>query len=226
MGGISLMSSNLGDVKGSYHLRDEELAVITAYDYRSADQAKNECPIWIDHRTQWVREQMLSDPYLLDIGCGHGRLFPIFAELRIKRFVGIDPSLGMLAVAKKNYPEANIRSGDVYLLPDMFNAKEFDAFWAAVSLMHLPPERMPEAVKAIHYVCKPGAIGVITLPSGEGDPHVSTALKRDFNDENAPDVKVYKWSQLKLEPILKKAGFGVLRWDDIDCMNFIVVCAF
>ena len=41
---------------------------------------------------------------LIDIGCGYGRLFPLYTELNIPEVVGIDISPHAISLAREKYP--------------------------------------------------------------------------------------------------------------------------
>src|SRR2546429_4311974 len=72
-----------------------------------------------------------------DVGCGPGHLTAHLADLGL-RPVGVDPSPGMIEVARARYPGLTFEPGSFAGLPVE------DAGWAGAvapySIIHLPPE--------------------------------------------------------------------------------------
>lgn len=94
----------------------------------------------------------------LDIGTGTGRVLELLAS-RVRRGVGVDLSREMLAVARANLQNSDIRNcqvrqGDMYQLP--FNGESFDA--AVIhQVLHFsedPAEVIAEAARALRPVGK------------------------------------------------------------------------
>src|SRR5947209_7140487 len=77
-----------------------------------------------------------------DVGCGPGHVTAHLAGLGL-RPVGVDPSAGMLAVARKRYPDLDFAPGGFAALP------ADDGGWAgavaAYSIIHVPPSDRPAA---------------------------------------------------------------------------------
>lgn len=65
--------------------------------------------------------QIGKDEFVLDAGCGYGRLSPLF-----RRYVGLDFSPDFIALAKEKYPEKTFVVGDLKKPP--FTRLYFD--WA------------------------------------------------------------------------------------------------
>src|SRR5437660_170585 len=77
-----------------------------------------------------------------DVGCGPGHVAAYLAELGL-RPVGVDPSPGMIDVARKRYPDVDFALGSFAELPVA------DAGWvgavAPYSIIHVPPHERPAA---------------------------------------------------------------------------------
>jgi len=54
--------------------------------------------------------------YVLDLGCGNGRLYPLVAQ-KGANYLGLDTSHRLLEEAKKNHPQAEFEIGDILNLP-------------------------------------------------------------------------------------------------------------
>lgn len=73
---------------------------------------------------------------ILDVGCGSGRLIPVFNNKKID-YLGIDKSKELIGHAKINYPGYRFGQGDLLelsLVPDI----NFDYVFCAAVLHHLP----------------------------------------------------------------------------------------
>jgi SAM-dependent methyltransferase len=100
----------------------------------------------LDHqwgRGQWdfeVLGRIITDYHVrsvLDIGCGSGRLFPLFRQLAINPILGVDISPQALAIAGHNYPKIATqcaRLQDLSLADD-----EFDLLVSNRVLQHIAP---------------------------------------------------------------------------------------
>lgn len=98
--------------------------------YRTGEQTKVDYPI---HRAYLERMQPNR---LLDIGCGSGRLFPLYNELMIPEVIGVD--ISPRAISKcPSYPNYRAR---VMKVEDLdFPPEYFDAAISNACLRHLPP---------------------------------------------------------------------------------------
>lgn len=93
-------------------------------------------------------------PLIADVGCGDGRDSGYLIN-KGARVLLVDLSAGMLAVAARQVPLGSHLKMDVRnlaLLDDYL-----DGLWASGILYHLPKRHLPEALREIHRVIKPGA---------------------------------------------------------------------
>jgi len=148
--------------------------------------------------------QLLPRGKILDVGCGWGRDSNLF-ESTDYEYTGVDYSKGLLEIAKANFPQVKFVEGNILDLP--FEENEFDGFWAAASLLHIPKEKIHKALAEIKRVVKKRGFGFIALKKGEGEKMV-TDDKRD-GDEQDQRFFAY-WQKDEFENVLQKAGFEVL----------------
>lgn len=93
---------------------------------------------------------------LLDIGCGTGQVLEM-ARKRGFELYGIDPSEGMLDIARQTYPElkaARLVQTTADKLP--FNDASFDCAIASGSMAYVP--NMAETASEIARILKPGGV--------------------------------------------------------------------
>src|SRR5262249_12870333 len=74
---------------------------------------------------------------VLDIGCGSGRLFPLFRQLEINKILGVDISAKALAIAERDYPGVPTRC--VSLQELSLANDEFDLIVSNRVLQHIAP---------------------------------------------------------------------------------------
>lgn len=76
---------------------------------------------------------------VLDVGCGAGGTLRWMSEHNPKRLVGCDQARGMVALASRNVPSAEIFQTDGDSLP--FDDQEFDVVTTVTVLQHNPDDR-------------------------------------------------------------------------------------
>lgn len=67
--------------------------------------------------------KVLQPKSVLELGCGSGRLFPLYLKEGIAKIVGIDLSHEMVKQAEKKYPSVQVYQGDIanYVLDEKFD---------------------------------------------------------------------------------------------------------
>ena len=84
---------------------------------------------------------------IADIGCGPGHVTAFLAGLGISA-VGIDLSTRMIALGRRDHPEAEFRQGDFLSLPAADG--EFGAALALYSIIHLEADELCPAFVEVH----------------------------------------------------------------------------
>jgi ubiquinone/menaquinone biosynthesis C-methylase UbiE len=115
--------------------------------------------------TQWVIDRLTAGARVLDVGCGTGLPSAgMLAESGLE-VVGIDVSIEMLRLARRNVPSARFVAMDALELDHSLG--EFDAVVAFFSLIMLRRSEIPLAVRRMLAVLRPG--GVVAIGMVEGD---------------------------------------------------------
>ena len=141
---------------------------------------------------------------IIEIGCGTARDAEELVKLGFD-YTGIDASKGMLEIAKSRVKEGKFEIDDFYKLK--FADENFDGFWAAASLLHVPKKEIDKVIIEIKRVIKKDGIGFISLKqktvldegvikeskSGGIERYFSFYVKNEFKD------------------ILERNGFSVLN---------------
>ena len=106
----------------------------------------------------------------LDVCCGTGAGMEVLSSLCREGITGVDFSAGMLAQARKAYPDAALVRADVRDLP--FGA-DFDLAVTFGALGHFLPTERPALFAGVHRVLRPG--GLFAIPIGAPPPLTSVA---------------------------------------------------
>lgn len=186
-------------------LTKEERATIDSYDRTAVRWAE-------EHNTKrfWgvsfdLFKALLPEGKLIEIGCGPGRDAETLVELGYD-YTGSDPSSGLLAVARKRLPNQKFLQVPVYDLafPASFR---FDGFWAAASLLHVPRERISEALQKISALVRSDGIGFIAIKGGSGTSRVEDTIGE--GEDRHRIVRHYVFYRAdEFETLLVGAGFA------------------
>lgn len=148
---------------------------------------------------------LLPEGRLLEVGCGAGR----DAQELIAQgydYVGTDISMAQVEQARKNNPGATFEQASLY---DLDFPEPFDGFWAAAVLIHVPKDRIDEALEAIKKNMKTRAIGFLAMKEGEGE-------RMEVKDylEDTPYFFAY-WQRDEFREVLARHGMTSLHEDYI-----------
>lgn len=113
---------------------------------------------------------------VVEIGCGDGR---DAAEIipRVKFYVGIDPSRGLLEIAKTNIGPGYFIKDDAlnYAYPS-----DLDVVFAFASLLHVSKDDLKTVFKKVHASLVTGGIFYISLK--EADQYIKTIKKDEYGE--------------------------------------------
>ena len=115
--------------------------------------------------TQWIIDRLSPGARVLDVGCGTGVPSAGMMVESGMDVVGIDVSVEMLKLARRNVPGARFVAMDVLELDSSLG--DFDAAVAFFSLLMLRRADIPAVLRRLRAVIRPG--GVVALGMVEGD---------------------------------------------------------
>ncbi|MFH1575908.1 MAG: class I SAM-dependent methyltransferase [Candidatus Nealsonbacteria bacterium] len=170
---------------------------------------------------------------VLDLGCGNGRLLPIFKDIDIN-YTGVDNSEKLIEIAKKTYPNAAFLVADALHLP--FPPNHFDKIYSVAVLHHIPSEELRlKFLKEARRVLKPGGLLILTVWDFKRLKLILkfTILKifgrskLDFGDVFVPWQKkhqryVHCFTKRELIELAQKAGFGIKKSGTLKTNFFLV----
>ncbi|WP_260763649.1 class I SAM-dependent methyltransferase [Candidatus Mycosynbacter amalyticus] len=143
-------------------------------------------------------QELLPSGTILEIGAGAGR----DAKDLIARgygYYGTEPAAKFVEIARAKNPGARFEQLSVYEL----EPAEYDGFWAAAVLLHIPRPRIQEALSTLRAAVRGGAIGFIVIKEGDGEVvEVQGDYPRLFT----------LWLDADFRVELSQAGFEVIKY--------------
>ena len=100
---------------------------------------------------------------VVDVGCGPGRITGHLATLGLD-VRGVDLSPGMVAEARRQHPAIDFRTGSLAAL-DLADAS-MAGLVAWYSIIHTPPEHLPEVFAELHRVIRPNGLLLLAFQVG------------------------------------------------------------
>jgi uncharacterized protein YceH (UPF0502 family) len=149
---------------------DRDALVVAAYDAVAtayADELIDE----LDRKPfdRWLLERLASlaaDGPVADVGCGPGQTTAHLAMAGAE-VTGFDLSPGMVAEARRRFPELRFEQADLTALPGQWSAI---AAW--YSLVHLAPAELPSALIALAQALRPGGHLALAVHEGNDTHHL------------------------------------------------------
>jgi SAM-dependent methyltransferase len=120
--------------------------------------------------------ELLGDGPVLDAGCGTGRITQLLVELGLDA-CGVDLSPGMIAAARRAYPELRFEVGDMAHLAT--ETASLAGVLAWYSTIHTPPEELPAVLAEFRRVLRADGWLLLGFQSGEGATLITSAYGHD-----------------------------------------------
>ncbi len=137
---------------------------------------------------------------ICDLGCGPGQVARYLHDQGAAAF-GVDLSEGMLAQARRLNPDLAFHQGDMLAL------SEPDEAWGGAalfySLIHIPRDRVPQALAELWRVLRPGGALLVAVHCGQ------ETLHRDELWGRPVSIDFIFYEPAELERELSAAGFVV-----------------
>ena len=135
-----------------------------------------------------------------DLGCGPGRITSHLHDLGLDVF-GVDLSPAMVAVARRAHPRLPFEVGSLLALPVCDDALAGAVAW--YSVIHTPPERLPDVVGELVRAVRPGGWLVLAFQAGDGEWRKIAGYGHDV------DLEAWRHSPSYVESLLAEAGAPV-----------------
>jgi SAM-dependent methyltransferase len=124
-----------------------------------------------------VRSSGIAGP-VADLGCGSGRVTAHLRDLGLPVF-GVDLSPAMVELAKREHPGLRFEVGSILDL-DLPDGSVAGAL-AYYSIIHMPPERLPEAFAEFHRVLAPGGHLLVAFQVGDEPLYLERPLGHEVS---------------------------------------------
>lgn len=105
---------------------------------------------------------------VLDVGCGMGRLFPVYLSSKVERAVGQDLSRVALREARRRFPQP-IFQFTTEPIESLAPERPFDLCVSTRALSAVPPDRIAPTLSALARICKHIYLNEFTESDG-GEP--------------------------------------------------------
>ncbi len=179
------------------HLFDSEKVTIEYYDKNAQAWAEKHSDESFYENEMKQFKEYLPEGSILEIGSGVGKDAIKLIQMGYV-YTGIDASEGLIKEAHAKAPLADFLVQNVYDLK--FQQGRFDGFWCAAMLLHIPKDKIHDALQQIRKVVKKGGVGFISLKEGTGE-YCDESMKRAF----------YLYSVHEFTNVLVQNGFTVLK---------------
>ncbi|HSX29677.1 MAG TPA: class I SAM-dependent methyltransferase [Candidatus Saccharimonadales bacterium] len=151
-------------------------------------------------------QELLPRGKILEVGAGNARDAKELVALGYD-YVGTDISPAVLDIARKELPGYPFYEQSVYDLD--FGGEQFDGFWAAAVLLHIPKSRIDRALTRIREVVHINAIGFIAIKDGSGE-----GRQIDEADGEKLDRFYAYWPKDTFAERVTQNGFKVVNYND------------
>ncbi|MFE3289588.1 class I SAM-dependent methyltransferase [Rhodococcus sp. NPDC059234] len=139
-----------------------------------------------------------AEGVVVDVGCGLGHVAADLAGRGLE-VIGVEPSLGMLDIARGNYPDLRLIQDDALLGSADLAGERIRALIARFSLIHLPPAEIPGVLARWADLLDPGALVSV---AGQSTDTAGAVVEFDHLVARA-----WRWHPDRLAGALADAGF-------------------
>ena len=115
---------------------------------------------------------------ICDLGCGPGQIARYLHHKGVST-LGVDLSPRIIAEAQRLNPEIHFHQGDILALPDADNS--WGGIAAFYCIIHIPRERIVDALREMKRVLKPGGALLITFHIGNEIEHLDIWWEKPVN---------------------------------------------
>ncbi|GAA4690181.1 DUF480 domain-containing protein [Nocardioides nanhaiensis] len=155
---------------------------------------------------RWLLDRVaLEGGPVVEVGCGPGHVTDYLATLGADA-TGIDLSPGMVAEARRRYPDGQYEVGDLRRLMRPTNADGWYAVLAWYSLIHLAASELPEALASLARPLRPGGLLLVALHAGSG------VRRHDEWFEHPVSLDFVFHEPAGVVPLLEQAGLADVEW--------------
>lgn len=115
---------------------------------------------------------------ICDLGCGPGQIARYLHRQGVET-LGVDLSPKMVAEAQRLNPQIHFHQGDMLMLPDANNS--WGGIAAFYCIIHIPREKVVDALREMRRVLKPGGVLLVTFHIGDEIKHLDEWWEKPVN---------------------------------------------
>jgi 2-polyprenyl-3-methyl-5-hydroxy-6-metoxy-1,4-benzoquinol methylase len=115
---------------------------------------------------------------ILDVGCGSGRLFPLYSKLGVSEVVGQDISVKALEIARERYDYKIIKTTSKGICDLIYPKGYFDLIISNRTLQHIPSRDIARVIKKLISLGK--NIYINEMSDSDYSPGVFYMVKHDY----------------------------------------------
>lgn len=135
---------------------------------------------------------------ICDLGCGPGQIARYLHRQGVET-LGVDLSPRMVAEAQRLNPDIPFHQGNMLCLPDADNS--WGGIAAFYCIIHIPRERVVDALREMKRVLKPGGLLLVTFHIGNEVKHIDEWWEKPVN----LDFAFYQSAEMEIW--LKETGY-------------------
>jgi len=137
---------------------------------------------------------------IADIGCGPGQIARYLADHGAQA-MGIDLSPEMVKLAQQLSPDIPFRQGDMLALD--FGANSLGGIAAFYSVIHAPPEQIPQVMREFYRVLRLGGLALLAFHIGDEVRHLDEWWEKPVS------LDFHFYQPETLAQCLEEAGFRI-----------------
>lgn len=161
---------------------------------------------WVDGTNKFI-ELVGPGAHVLDVGCGGGFKSRYLAD-RGLQVTGIDFAENMVAIAKREVPEATFKVLDMYQASTL--GEMFDGIFIQAALLHIPKKDVPGVLQGLVQKLKPGGYVYIAVKGKrEGGVDEEVVSERDYGYDYQRFFSYF--TPAELEAYLQGLGLALVR---------------
>jgi SAM-dependent methyltransferase len=160
---------------------------------------------WVNGTDKFI-SLLKPGSFVLDVGCGGGNKSGYLMDRGLKVF-GIDFAEEMVAIAKKENPDAEFAVVDLYEIEKL--NKKFDGVFMQAVLLHIPRKEAPECLRKAVSILKPDGLLYVAV-KGKKDNGIEEEIKteKDYGYEYQRFFSYFSLDEIKT--MFKKIGLEVV----------------
>lgn len=193
-------------------LSSQERVAVSMHNERIQAGETEEMEIWADDFTRYLFYG--HEDFVIDIGCGLGRVVPVLCDYGIEMYFGIDPSVEHIKFCKSHFPEHHFQVGEVRQL-GTGDLQGFGGFIMLNVLMHTPKAELTAILQAVRKSQLKGAVGFLNT--------LHPSVAEEVPDE-AAHLEFSFYESQEVVTALESTSFDVVRIREHErgCMYHVV----